>query len=74
MDKTSLIFDPEEEDELFYFKGVPQKSRDITRRLNKNLHFEFDQVFDQESTNQEVFEASTKNIISSIFEGYNCSG
>lgn len=73
VDKTSLIFDPEEEDELFYFKGVPQKSRDITRRLNKNLHFEFDQVFDQESTNQEVFEASTKNIISSIFEGYNCS-
>lgn len=73
VDEKSIIFDPEEEEEPFFFRGVAQKGRDLTRRMNKNLHFEFDRIFDENATNFDVFEGSSKDIISSVFEGYNCS-
>ena len=73
-DKTSLIFDPKMEEEPFYFRGVPVKGRDITKKEKKNMVFEFDQVFDDKSKNDEVYSGTTKSIVKSVFEGYNCSG
>jgi kinesin family protein 18/19 len=36
--------------------------------------FEFDRVFDENTKNVEVYNATTKSIVKSVFEGYNCSG
>lgn len=69
-----LIFDPKEEEEQFFFHGQKQKARDICKKANKEMEFVFNKVFSPEATNNEVFESSTKNIITSLLEGYNCSG
>ncbi|KAF5303962.1 hypothetical protein FQA39_LY01747 [Lamprigera yunnana] len=33
VDKNTLIFDPKEDDELFFYHGVQQKNRDIMKKL-----------------------------------------
>lgn len=69
-----LVFDPKEETEGFFFHGVKQKARDIAKRPNKEMQFIFDRVFGMEATNLEVYSGTTKGIISTLLEGYNCSG
>nr|XP_018897895.1 PREDICTED: kinesin-like protein KIF18A isoform X1 [Bemisia tabaci]XP_018897896.1 PREDICTED: kinesin-like protein KIF18A isoform X1 [Bemisia tabaci]XP_018897897.1 PREDICTED: kinesin-like protein KIF18A isoform X1 [Bemisia tabaci] len=73
VDSTSLIFDPKESDVPFFYHGVKQKLRDPTKRVNKNLPLTFDRVFDQYADNNEVYEHTTKDVIKTLFEGYNCS-
>ncbi|XP_014243876.1 kinesin-like protein KIF18A isoform X2 [Cimex lectularius] len=73
VDNNTLVFDPKETNEPFFFRGVVQKSRDINKRANKDMLFEFDRVFDEEASNEDVFNVTTKEIVKSIFEGYNCS-
>uniref|UniRef100_A0A146KMD8 Kinesin-like protein n=1 Tax=Lygus hesperus TaxID=30085 RepID=A0A146KMD8_LYGHE len=73
INETTLVFDPKQDEEPFFFKGSAQKQRDINRKVNKNMLFEFNRVFDENSTNEEVFDATTKNIVKSVLEGYNCS-
>lgn len=68
-----MVFDPKEEDDPFFYRGVAQKGRDILKKQNKNLEFVFNKVFDSESTNADVFEGSTRDMIASLLEGYNCS-
>ncbi|KAL1130955.1 hypothetical protein AAG570_012196 [Ranatra chinensis] len=72
-DEKCLIFDPKVDEESFFFHGVAQRGRDINKKEKKNMVFEFDRVFDENSTNDEVYEATTKSLIASVFEGYNCS-
>lgn len=69
-----LIFDPKEEAQPFFFHGSRQHCRDIQKKQNKDLDFGFDQVFDSDSSNEAVFEGSTKDIVKSLLDGYNCSG
>ena len=73
VDDKMLIFDPKEEENPFYYRGVAQKGRDLLKRANKELQFMFDRVFDMSATNEEVFEGTTKDIITSLLDGYNCS-
>ena len=73
VDDKMLIFDPKEEENPFYYHGVAQKGRDILKKQNKELQFIFDRVFDMPSTNSDVFDGSTKELISSLLDGYNCS-
>ncbi|XP_011858826.1 PREDICTED: LOW QUALITY PROTEIN: kinesin-like protein KIF18A [Vollenhovia emeryi] len=73
VDDKMLIFDPKEHETPFFFRNVPQKGRDMLKRQNKQLPFIFDQVFDLASSNADVFEGSTKSVISSLLDGYNCS-
>ncbi|KAK9500444.1 hypothetical protein O3M35_001707 [Rhynocoris fuscipes] len=73
VDKTSLVFDPKVSNEPFFYQGTVQKGRDMTKKVNKDMLFEFDQVFGEDSTNDEVYEATTKNMVPSLFDGYNCS-
>ncbi|KAG8226485.1 hypothetical protein J437_LFUL007367 [Ladona fulva] len=68
-----LVFDPSEEVDDFYFQGVRQKCRDMTKKAHKDLQFAFDKVFDTHATNEQVFCGSTKDIIGSLLDGYNCS-
>lgn len=68
-----LIFDPKEETEAFFYHGVQQKHRDLNKRPCKNQQFIFDKVFGFDSKNSEIFDITTKNLISSLMDGYNCS-
>lgn len=69
-----LVFDPKEETQGFFFHGVKQKARDIAKRTNKEMQFFFDRVFSNEASNTDLYEGTTEGIISTLLDGYNCSG
>lgn len=73
VDDRMLIFDPKEKETPFFFHNVAQRGRDMLKKQNKHLQFIFDRIFDQTSTNADVFEGSTKSLISNLLDGYNCS-
>ncbi|XP_015437614.1 PREDICTED: kinesin-like protein KIF18A [Dufourea novaeangliae] len=62
-----------EEENPFFYHGVAQKGRDLLRKQNKELQFIFDKVFDVQSNNSDVFQGSTKDLITGLLDGYNCS-
>uniref|UniRef100_A0A8D0N2M6 Kinesin-like protein n=1 Tax=Sus scrofa TaxID=9823 RepID=A0A8D0N2M6_PIG len=72
VDKHILVFDPKQE-EISFFHGKKTINRDITKRQNKDIKFVFDAVFNETSTQLEVFEHTTKPIIRSFLNGYNCT-
>lgn len=73
VDEKCLIFDPDEDVDEFYFQGSKQNYRDISKKVNKKLEMEFDEVFNTNSTNFDVFTGSMKPLIKSVMDGYNCS-
>ena len=73
IDDRLLIFDPKEEENPFFYRGVVQKGRDLLKKQNKELQFVFDRIFDMSSSNVDVYEGSTKELITSLLDGYNCS-
>ncbi|XP_076171198.1 kinesin-like protein KIF18A isoform X1 [Ptiloglossa arizonensis] len=73
VDEKMLIFDPKEEENPFFYHGIAQKGRDLLKKQNKELQFIFDKVFDMSSNNDDVFKGSTKDLIISLLDGYNCS-
>ncbi|XP_069325850.1 kinesin-like protein KIF18A [Eulemur rufifrons] len=72
VDKHILVFDPKQEEDSF-FHGKKIANRNIMKRQNKDLKFVFDAVFDETSTQLEVFEHTTKPILRSFLNGYNCT-
>ncbi|MGH0142549.1 UNVERIFIED_CONTAM: hypothetical protein FKN15_001914 [Acipenser sinensis] len=72
VDNHMLVFDPKEQ-EVSFFRGQKIKSRDINKRANKDLKFVFDNVFGGNSTQQEVFENTTKGLLDGVLNGYNCT-
>ncbi|XP_055619171.1 kinesin-like protein KIF18A [Toxorhynchites rutilus septentrionalis] len=73
LDKTTLMFDPDEDEDEFFFHGMKQTHRDITKRVKKKLAMEYDDVFDAEANNEIVFQHCTKPLVQSVMDGYNCS-
>ncbi|KDR06177.1 kinesin-like protein KIF18A [Zootermopsis nevadensis] len=73
VDENVLIFDSKEETEPFFFHGSKQNCRDLQKKQNKELNFGFDRVFGCNSSNEAVFEVSTKDIVKSLLDGFNCS-
>ncbi|VVD04132.1 unnamed protein product [Leptidea sinapis] len=73
VDEQMLVFDPKEEDRPFFYHGVQQPNKNFLKRANKELKFVFDHVYSQDATNYDVFETTTKEMLSSLMEGYNCS-
>ncbi|XP_011195760.1 kinesin-like protein KIF18A [Zeugodacus cucurbitae] len=73
LDDSTLLFDPDEEDDEFFFQGTKQNYRDITKRVNKKISMDFDRVFDPEATNRQIFEECTSPLVASVLNGYNCS-
>ncbi|KFB51558.1 AGAP006803-PA-like protein [Anopheles sinensis] len=73
LDKSTLMFDPDEDEDEFFFHGVKQTHRDITKRVKKKLTMEYDDVFDNTATNADIHEACTKPLVQSVMNGYNCS-
>lgn len=74
MNENVLVFDPKEQGSPEYGYRRRRRQRDIRRRQNKDLRFAFDYVFGPRSKNHEVYEQTTKQIVSSFLNGYNCSG
>ncbi|XP_050195093.1 kinesin-like protein KIF18A [Myiozetetes cayanensis] len=72
IDQHVLVFDPKEE-EVSFFKGKRLTHRDINKRQRKDLKFMFDAVFDEMSSQLEVFEHTTKTLIKDFLNGYNCT-
>ncbi|XP_069888789.1 kinesin-like protein KIF18A [Dipodomys merriami] len=72
VDKHILVFDPKQE-EVSFFHRKKVTNFDVTKRQNKDLKFVFDTVFDETSTQMEVFEHTTKPILRSFLNGYNCT-
>lgn len=72
-DEGTIIFDPEEEEDEFFFHGMKQSHRDITKRVNKKLTMTFDRVFDNAASNLDVFANAMKPLVASVMHGYNCS-
>ncbi|NWU62971.1 KI18A protein, partial [Pterocles burchelli] len=72
VDQHILVFDPKEE-EVTFFHGKRLTHRDISKRQQKDLKFVFDAVFAESSSQLEVFENTTKAVIDSFLNGYNCT-
>lgn len=73
VDDRMLVFDPKEEMRPFFYQGVQQPNKNFLKRANKELKFVFDHVYGRNATNQDVFETTTKDMLTSLMEGYNCS-
>ncbi|XP_047526944.1 kinesin-like protein KIF18A isoform X1 [Vanessa atalanta] len=73
VDDKMLVFDPKEEIRPFFYQGVQQPNKSFLKRANKELKFVFDNVCGQNASNQDVFETTTKDMLTSLMEGYNCS-
>ncbi|XP_063112824.1 kinesin-like protein KIF18A isoform X2 [Cavia porcellus] len=72
VDKHILVFDPKQQ-EISFFPKKKTANFDISKRQNKDLKFVFDTVFDETSTQLEVFKHTTKPILRSFLNGYNCT-
>ncbi|NXC05278.1 KI18A protein, partial [Orthonyx spaldingii] len=72
IDQHVLVFDPKEE-EVSFFNGKRLTHRDINKRQRKDLKFMFDAIFDDSSSQLEVFEHTTKSLIDGFLNGYNCT-
>ena len=74
VDDKMLIFDPKDtEDDEFYFQGKRQERRDLNKKEKKDQKFAFDSVFYPNSHNTEVFEGTTKDLVETMFNGFNSS-
>lgn len=74
VDDHMMVFDPKEEDEEFFFRGVRQRTRDLNKRQHKEQKFVFEHVFGVDSTNEQIYEETTKDLVDTLLNGYNCSG
>ncbi|CAL4123338.1 unnamed protein product [Meganyctiphanes norvegica] len=73
VDEHLLVFDPKEEEDDFFFQGVKQNVRDFNKKVHKEQKFMFEHIFDINSTNQDVYDGTTKELIDTVLDGYNCS-
>ncbi|XP_072348428.1 kinesin-like protein KIF18A isoform X1 [Scyliorhinus torazame] len=68
-----LVFDPKEDTNDDVFSGAKFRDRAMPHRKSKDLKFMFDRVFNETSSQQEVFEFTTKPILEGVLNGYSCS-
>lgn len=72
-DEHLLVFDPKEEEDDFFFQGVRQSGRDFNKKVHKEQKFMFEHVFNVDSTNEQIFDNTTRDLIDTVLNGYNCS-
>lgn len=71
VDEQMMVFDPKVDDQEYYYHG--RKYKEIGSKPNKNLQFVFDRVFDEDNTNLQVYEETTKSFVDSLLNGFNCT-
>ncbi|KAG0639910.1 P-loop containing nucleoside triphosphate hydrolase protein [Tuber brumale] len=69
IDDRVLVFDPPEGNPVARYQKtiVPQGKR------VKDMRFGFDKVFDENATQEDVYEATTKSLLDSVLDGYNAT-
>ncbi|XP_074471706.1 kinesin-like protein KIF18A isoform X1 [Sebastes fasciatus] len=72
VDNHMLIFDPKEED-ISCFGAQRVRNRNLNKRANKDLKFVFDHVFSENSTQDDIFESTTKGVLDGVMNGFNCT-
>uniref|UniRef100_H3CVJ7 Kinesin-like protein n=1 Tax=Tetraodon nigroviridis TaxID=99883 RepID=H3CVJ7_TETNG len=72
VDNHMLIFDPKQED-VSCFGSQRVRNRNITKKANKDLKFVFDHVFNENSTQVDIFENTTKAVLDGLMNGFNCT-
>ncbi|CAJ1049776.1 kinesin-like protein KIF18A [Xyrichtys novacula] len=70
VDSNMLVFDPKEED-MSCFGSQRVRNRNINKRANKDLKFVFDHVFNENSTQADIFENTTKGVLDGVMNGFN---
>ncbi|KPM35941.1 Kinesin-like protein 6 [Neonectria ditissima] len=69
VDDRCLVFDPPEENPVHKFgRSVAPNSKKV-----KDQVFAFDRVFDENTTQSEVYEGTTRNLLDSVLDGYNAT-
>ncbi|EFC42122.1 kinesin-8 [Naegleria gruberi] len=67
LDKNVLVFDPVDTSQDLH------QRRALGLRRGKELRFAFDRVFDDTSTQLEVYQSTAKALLESVLEGYNAT-
>ena len=57
------------QDEEFFYGGKRQNRRDVSKRANRDHKFAFDVVFGPQSTNEDVFQQTTRDLVDVLFAG-----
>ncbi|XWW94922.1 hypothetical protein V2A60_002872 [Cordyceps javanica] len=69
MDERCLVFDPPEDSPVHKFsRSVIPASKKV-----KDQIFAFDRVFDENTTQSDVYEGTTKSLLDSVLDGYNAT-
>ncbi|KAA6416276.1 MAG: kinesin family [Lasallia pustulata] len=69
VDDKCLVFDPPEDNPVQRFS---RNMMPMGKRV-KDQTFGFDRVFDENTTQGDVYEATTKNLLDSVLDGYNAT-
>ncbi|KAL9000985.1 MAG: hypothetical protein Q9169_000469 [Polycauliona sp. 2 TL-2023] len=69
VDDKCLVFDPPDDNQI----SRNAKSCGPPGRRSKDQTFGFDRVFDENTTQAEVYEATTRNLLDSVLDGYNAT-
>ncbi|KAL8850601.1 MAG: hypothetical protein Q9221_004471 [Calogaya cf. arnoldii] len=69
VDDKCLVFDPPDDNQI----ARNAKSCGPPGRRSKDQTFGFDRVFDENTTQAEVYEATTRNLLDSVLDGYNAT-
>ncbi|KIW09485.1 uncharacterized protein PV09_00363 [Verruconis gallopava] len=69
VDEKCLVFDPPEDNPVQRFsKSIVPQGKKV-----KDQTFVFDRVFDEHTTQEDVYEATTKPLLDSVLDGYNAT-
>jgi len=74
VDEKVIVFDPKIQTSLEYRRNRKRSFRDLNKRVNRNVYFAFDRVFDEAASNQEVFSYTTEAVVNEVLNGYNACG
>jgi kinesin family protein 18/19 len=73
LDEHVLVFDPVNSTPQGTSLGSSGKSYVGNNRRAKDHTYAFDRVFDENSTQHEVYEHTTKNLIQTVLNGFNAT-
>ncbi|KAJ8023469.1 Kinesin-like protein KIF18A [Holothuria leucospilota] len=74
LDENVLIFDPKSEDSPNnFYRGKRVRHRNLLQKKSRDMRFAFDHIFDANSSQEYVYEKTTKSIVDSILNGFNAS-
>jgi len=74
VDEKVIVFDPKIQTSPEYRRNRKRSFRDLNKRVNRNVYFAFDRVFDEAASNVEVFSCTAEAVVNEVLNGYNACG